>query len=959
MSPMTVRQTSGATAFWRSLEELDDPAVLARLRDAWPALSQMQPALGRRDFLRLLGASLAFAGLSACSGPPPERIVPESGRRRLPTPTSARYATALVNRGDVVGVMVELREGRPIRVDGNPRHPSSLGGSDALVQASILELWDPARSRAPRRDGTPSSWAEFETEAEAIRARFADTGDGLRVVSPPIVSPTLARQRDALLARYPQAQWHVLDPAGEATVDRFHDLTRAKVIVTLDADLLGTLPGHLRHARQFAKGRADVAAMSRLYAIEPTPSLTGRNADHVVAIAAAQLPAFAIGLAMALGVDLARPAMSDASGDVTDPRFERVIDAVAADLLAHRAESLIVAGPYVPASVRALADAMNAALGNEGATVTNALVTDAPDQEAATLIRDMREGRVDTVIALDSNPAFALPGFSEALPHVRQSIHLGMFRDETAECCHWQLPLLHTFESWSDLRAPDGSVSIVQPVIAPLVDGRSAHAVVDVLLGGTASDAREQVRSTWAHLSDEDAWDQVLRDGSFPDPRQPGSDAGQLGSHPAAAEDPTTRLPSDARTTGAATVEVVFRPDEWVWDGRYADNAWLQELPRTVTSMTWGNAALVSPALAALHGLVDGDLVRLAAEGRSVETPVLVVPGQAEKSVTLLLGHGRRTGLAMGIGRDVQTFRADAGRWSMQGVVLTALGRNEPLAVTQPHQDMGRRDVVRAGTPSDPPRFSPPTPPASFYPERPAGEYRWGMNIDLNACIGCNACTVACQAENNIPVVGKDEVIRGRRMHWIRVDRYHEGAASAPRTYHQPVPCMHCEHAPCEVVCPVEATVHDSEGLNLQVYNRCIGTRFCSNNCPYKVRRFNFLAYADFASESLKAMRNPEVTVRSKGVMEKCTYCVQRIERAHIVADRDGRRIADGEVSTACQIACPAGAIVFGDLANPDSAVSALQASERRYRLLEELNTRPRTSYLAALRNPNPAWIDA
>jgi molybdopterin-containing oxidoreductase family iron-sulfur binding subunit len=930
----------GIPAFWRSLEELDDPIALARLREAWPALAQMRPSLGRREFLRLLGASLAFAGLAACSGPPPERIVPELGRRGSPAPTSARYTTALSLRGDVVGVIVELRDGRPVRVDGNPRHASTLGGSDALVQASILSLWDPARSHAPRRGDAPSSWADFEGEAAALRLRLAGTGDGLRIVSGRMVSPTLMRQRDALLARYPLARWHTWDAAGGATADRLYDLSRADVVVTLDADLLGTLPRHLRHARDFAARRTDPASMSRLYAIEPTPSLTGRNADHVWAVGAAELPTLAAALAAAVGV-------AAANAPTLDAPSTRRVEAIAADLLAHRSRSLVVAGPYVSAAVHALADAMNHALGNVGITVTDAPLVAMAPEDARTLVQDMREGRVDTVIALDTNPAFTLPGFADALAQVRRSIHLGLYRDETAGCCQWHLPLLHPFETWSDLRAGDGSVSILQPVLAPLVDGRSAHDVVDLLLGGATDDARGRVRQSWPHLAADDAWTAAIRDGSFPDPR------------PATAQGKPDLSLTPVQRPAYGALEIVFRPDEWLWDGAHADNAWLQELPRTVTSLTWGNAALISPVLAAARGLADGDLVRLAANGHSVETPVLIVPGQSANTVTLLLGHGRRTGLAQGVGRDVQPLRPNASIWDLQGVVVTPLRRSEALGLTQAHQDMGRRDVVRAGTPSDPPRFAAPTPPTSFYPERPAGEYRWGMNIDLNACIGCNACTAACQAENNIPVVGKEEVVRGRRMHWIRVDRYHEGAAAAPRTYHQPVPCMHCEHAPCEVVCPVEATVHDSEGLNLQVYNRCIGTRFCSNNCPYKVRRFNFLQYADFANESLKAMRNPEVTVRNKGVMEKCTYCVQRIERAHIDADRDGVRIADGQVRTACQVACPTQAIVFGDLADPHSAISATQGSERRYRLLEELNTRPRTSYLAALRNPNPAWESA
>jgi Fe-S-cluster-containing dehydrogenase component len=934
--------TPGSARFWRALDELvQDPAHRARIGAAMASLADMEPALGRRDFLRLLGASLAFAGLAGCSGPPPERIVPELGRGSRSVPDTARYATALVAAGDVIGVIVELRDGRPIRVDGNPRHPSSLGGSDARLQAAILDLWDPARSSAPRLDDAPSSWAAFESEAAAIRARFAGGGDGLCIVSGALYSPTLARQRDALLARYPQARWHIHEPAMGRPTDRLYDLSKAAVVVTLDADLLGTSPRHLRHARDFAARRADARDMSRLYAIEPTPSLTGRNADHPWAASSAEIGAIVQALAIAVGAAAPpTPAL--------DAQARHRVDAIAADLMAHRGASLVAAGPYQPAIVHALVDAMNRVLGNDGVTVTAAPADIAPTPGLASLIADMRDGRIDTLLVLESNPAYTFPTFVEASRHVRNTVHFGRYRDETAACSQWHLPALHPFETWSDLRALDGSASIVQPVLAPLVDGRPVHEVIDLLLGGVPDDARHRVQQTWPGLSNDQAWTSALQDGVFDDTHNPVQASAVPGPTRAGT------MPSDI-----PGLDIVFRPDEWLWDGRHADNAWLQELPRTVTSLTWGNAALVSPALAQAHGLADGDVVRLDAAGGHVEVPVLVTPGQATSTVTLTLGYGRRGGLAEGIGRDMYPLRRGDDIWRIAGATLTPLHRSETLASTQVHQDMGRRDIVRAGTPAAPPRFPQPSVPASFYPERAQGEYRWGMTIDLNACIGCNACTAACQAENNIPVVGKDEVARGRRMHWIRVDRYHEGPAAAPRTYHQPVPCMHCEHAPCEVVCPVEATVHDSEGLNLQVYNRCIGTRFCSNNCPYKVRRFNFLQYADFASESLKAMRNPEVTVRQKGVMEKCTYCVQRIAHAHIEADRDGRRIADGEIRTACQAACPTRAIVFGDLGDPDSAVSAANRSERRYLLLEELNTRPRTSYLAALRNPNPGWEEA
>jgi molybdopterin-containing oxidoreductase family iron-sulfur binding subunit len=412
-------------------------------------------------------------------------------------------------------------------------------------------------------------------------------------------------------------------------------------------------------------------------------------------------------------------------------------------------------------------------------------------------------------------------------------------------------------------------------------------------------------------------------------------------------------------------LELVFRPDPTVWDGRYANNGWLQELPKPHTQLTWSNAALVSPQLARERGLSNGDVVTLECAGRKVDAPVWITPGQAARSVTVHLGYGRSHAgrVGNGLGFNAYALRTSSQPWTASGLTLHKTGRSVKLASTQDHFDMQDHEPVRSLTwaelEHDPHAAQEgDKTPVSIYSEPPQGKYAWAMAIDLNVCIGCKGCTIACQAENNIPVVGAEQVLREREMHWIRVDRYYSGPADDPRMHNQPVPCMHCEHAPCELVCPVGATVHDDEGLNVQVYNRCIGTRFCSNNCPYKVRRFNFLQFNDLTTETLKAQRNPQVTVRSRGVMEKCTYCIQRIETAHIAADREQRRITDGEVVTACQAACPTQAITFGDLRDPGSAVNRVKASPRNYDLLEELNTRPRTSYLAQVRNPHPALED-
>lgn len=963
--------------YWRALEELStDPAFDRHLRETLPQWAQAA-AMDRRGFLKLLGASLALAGLTACSGPPQEEIVPWLQRPPGMTPGLPQfYATALQCCGDAEGVLVETHMGRPSKIEGNPAHPASLGATDALMQAAVLQLWDPDRSQAPVHHGTVASWDDFLADAAQLATRFTGDGQGLHVLSAPVVSPTLAAQREALLKKFPGARWHAYDAVrtgqaqagamlafGRPLRPRYH-FDKARVIVSLEADFLAGMPGRLRYARDFAALRKPVdGAMNRLYVIEATPSLTGAMADHRWPLGSARIAAFAWELARQLDV-------GGAPGDVRSGIAPQRMQALADDLRAHRGQSLVLAGESQPPAVHALAHALNQALGNVGRTVD---YLEAPADAAATnasgtlpeLVVAMREGSVDTLLILDGNPAYTAPAdldFAGQLRKVPHAIHAGLYADETAQLCEWHLPLAHTLESWSDARAWDGTASIVQPLIAPLYGGRGVHEILAALLGQPPGSARDRVRATWrdhAGGADFDAfWNRSLRDGVI---------AGTAASPAAAsvaARMPPQSLPPSSDTDD--TLELVFRPDPTVWDGRYANNGWLQELPKPLTQLTWSNAALVSPQLAAERNLANGDVVELRVDGRHVRAPVWIMPGQAARSVTVHLGYGRRQAghVGDGLGFDAYVLRDNDTPWAVDGLQMQTTGEHVELACTQHHQAMEGRAPVRNGTLQQflaEPGFvhaDEPPAPRSLYPPRRPGEYAWGMAIDLNACIGCKACTIACQAENNIPVVGADQVRRGREMHWIRVDRYYEGPPQAPLTHHQPVPCMMCEHAPCELVCPVGATLHDSEGLNLQVYNRCVGTRFCSNNCPYKVRRFNFLQYTDLDAENLKAQRNPDVSVRNRGVMEKCTYCIQRIETAHIAADAGGRRIADGEILTACQAVCPTQAIHFGDIADPSSDVSRAKASPLDYTVLQELNTRPRTTYLAQLRNPNPALGD-
>ncbi|MBV8032041.1 MAG: 4Fe-4S dicluster domain-containing protein, partial [Betaproteobacteria bacterium] len=631
----------------------------------------------------------------------------------------------------------------------------------------------------------------------------------------------------------------------------------------------------------------------------------------------------------------------------TNPGGDRNRQAIWNDL--RKNAGLILAGESLSPWAHALVHKLNRSLNAPVSLIEP--VEPAHETRAASitgLAEAMRKGEVALLVILGGNPAYDAPAgarFSEALGRVPFSVHLSLYDDETSHRCTWHLPSTHFLEHWSDARAYDGSACIVQPLIAPLYGGTSPHELL-AALAGQPRRGYEIVKETWKAID----WEDALR-------------SGLVANTAFAAMTPSLKdVPPARQAQPPASWTLRFVPDESVLDGSFANNAWLQELPRSHSKLTWDNAALIAPASAMELGITDGEVLKIASGGQEVAAPACVVPGHPERSLTLSLGYGRsRAGsVGNGVGCDANRLRNASNPWSLEGVAVSKSGRRHALARTQHHDRMEGRDLARsvvlAGL-SPEARAFPEERHASLYPAWPYESYRWTMSVSLNACVGCNACTIACQAENNIPTVGKEEVMRGRHMHWIRVDRYHEERERSSRTVFQPVPCMHCENAPCEYVCPVGAPVHDSEGLNLQVYNRCVGTRFCSQNCPYKVRRFNFLKYSP-DDETLKAQRNPEVTVRMRGVMEKCTFCVQRITRARIEAEKEGRRIRDGEVVTACQAACPAGAIVFGDLADPESAVSRAKRSPLDYALLAELNTRPRTTYEARVLNPNPEIAD-
>ena len=976
----------GGRRYWKSLDDLVGSSdALARLAEERKAHAErLNDPASRREFLRLMGASLALAGATACTRQPKETIVPYvRAPENLVPGKPLFFATALTLGGFAEGVLVESHEGRPTKIEGNPSHPASLGASSAMGQAAILGLYDPDRSQTPRHEGEIQTWRAALDALRGVAARArAKRGEGLRILTGTVTSPTLAALIDRFIEEMPEARWVQFDSltrdaARQGAVLAFgrHVNTRlrvsqADVILSLDSDFLTSGPGHLRHAREFAQRRRvglEPGEMNRLYAAESSPTLTGAAADHRLALRPSEIEGFARAVASGLGMPVETPSAfgpSSAHGPF--------IWATVRDLRRHPGTSLVTVGDSVPAEVHALVHAINRQLGSVGKTVvyTDPIEARPSDQLAGLheLGREMSDGRVETILILGTNPVYDAPAdvaFGDRLAQVPIRIHLGLHEDETAAACQWHLSEAHVLESWGDARAEDGTVTFQQPLIAPLYGGRSALEVLSVMTGdGTERSGHDLVREHWKAERGEEGfeafWRRSLHDGVVTGSALPELSLGLRGGDWAR---------SVARPVGVEGLEVAFRADAAVYDGRFANNGWLQELPRPLTKLTWDNAALVGPATALAQGVLSGDVVRVAHKARTVKLPVWVLPGHPEGVVTLQLGYGRtRAGqVGSGVGSDVGVVRTSDAWWSGTGAGIEKTGERSALACTQDHWSMEGREIVRLGTLDEyrqDPHF------AQHVDETPSAEaslltpykyegHAWGMAIDLSACTGCNACVVACQSENNIPVVGKDQVSRGREMQWIRIDRYYEGSPHDPTAVHQPVPCMQCEDAPCEVVCPVGATVHSDEGLNDQVYNRCVGTRYCSNNCPYKVRRFNFYLYQDWTTPTFKAMRNPDVTVRSRGVMEKCTYCVQRINEARITAQDAGREIRDGDIRTACQAVCPSQAIIFGDINDPQSQVSRWKDQPRNYALLAELGTRPRTTYLASVRNPNPEIAQA
>ncbi|HPW54827.1 MAG: Fe-S-cluster-containing hydrogenase [Thermoanaerobaculaceae bacterium] len=974
--------------YWRSLEERSGAQTPRLAPELARYIGEELPPATRRSFLKLMGASLGLAGLTSCRWPR-ELIVPFATRPEGRIPGQAQqFATLMEHGGAALGLLVTSVDGRPVKVEGNPLHPSSLGGTHVWAQASILGLYDPDRSRQVLRDGTASSWDELIAFAGPhFAAARAKRGAGLVVVAGESSSPTLAALRERFEAELPAAWWVSDEPvswrgqeqASAALVGvparwRLH-LDRARAVVVLDADILNTHPFAVRHARDFASTRRAGQAQSRLWVAEAALTLTGAAADHRLPVRPSQVGLVGLHLlreVVAFGVALPAELAALAAGELPalEPGAQAFVRAAANDLVAHRGAGLVVAGPAHEAACH-VALALNAALGNLGSTLALLPAPAARSRSLAELTAAIEAGQVETLLVLGANPVHTAPGglrFGAGLGRVATSIHLGLYADETARVCNWHLPEAHFLESWGDGRSWDGTYGVQQPLIEPLHGGRSALELLALVLEATPVRGHDLVRASFTRLhapkDAETAWQLALRDGvvaAAPPPVVPGwrLDTARLAAARGKALAP------------AGELEVAVVPDSRVWDGRFANNAWLQELPDPLSKLTWDNAALLAPATAARLGVRHGDVVTLAL-GREVEAPVIVMPGQAPGTVVLPLGGGRTAAgkVGDGVGFNPAVLLDDDGSLLGAGLQVRVTGRRHLLACTQDHHAIDRigfrgrelrtPEIVREQNLGEvhEPEHEPAHPPLFRSPEL-AGRNQWAMAIDLSACIGCSVCAVACQAENNISVVGKAQVARSREMAWVRIDRYFVGDEGNPRVAFAPVACQHCEQAPCEQVCPVAATVHNDEGLNQMVYNRCVGTRYCSNNCPFKVRRFNFFNYTNDLPHLRRMAFNPEVTVRSRGVMEKCTYCIQRLERAKIAAHNERRPIADGEIVPACAQACPTGAIVFGDLADADSRVAKLHREGRAYVMLPELDLGQRTHYLARLRNPSPDLEEA
>ena len=1013
--------------FWKNLDELaETPEFHELMQEEFPRQStEWVDSVSRRGFMKVMGASLALAGLAGCTKQPDEAIYPYIRQPEdLVLGNAMYFATAFPFPTGAIPVLVKSEEFRPIKIDGNPEHAVSQGKSDIYTQATLLELYDPDRSQHVLHRGQASDFSAFQRDFIA-GAKATAGGQGLYFLSETITSPTLAAQWKAVQTAYPQAKLVQYDPVNRDSsrsaskaafgqyVDAQYRLEQADLILSLDADFLSGIaqPGFLPMSRGYAlRHRYEKdKTMNRMYVVESMSTVTGFKAEHRLALRPSQIAGFAQAL------------VSGTAPAGLTPDQQKFFSVLSADLKAANGRAVVIPGEQAAPEVHAAAFTLNSSLGAIGKTVIyTETVNPMPTEQLAdlrSLVADINSGKVQWLVMLGANPLYSAPAdlhFDAAFAKVPNTVHLGSHVDETGSISVWHLNKAHYLETWSDARSYDGSITIIQPMIAPLYGGVTAHEVIQSLLeeNPQLSTLEAVQNNAKTYLKGDEtgaAWRKALHDGwvegtAFT-PRAGGPSAVAAATPPA------------AFTPAGDTVELSFRPDTSLFDGRFANVGWLQELPKQITNLSWDNAALMSLDSMEHFKLEENQIIEIESNGRKILAPVLLAYGHPDGVITLHLGFGRQAEagrVAAGVGFDAYPIRTSADPLFVTGATIKKSAGVWDLCVTKVHNvehrgsfaqhdlekpesdkkgtyslaghEAQERSIIRYTTLEEAkkhpdfahegdantlvnkvgygPQGEAPGHGESFFPDAwrydhtdPSSlrlQNAWGMAIDLNSCVGCNACVVACYAENNIAVIGREQVKVGRNMQWIRIDAYFEGDLHAPRAHFQPMMCQHCENAGCELVCPVGATVHTPEGINTMVYNRCVGTRYCSNNCPYKVRRFNFLLYSDYETESLKFMRNPDVTVRSRGVMEKCTYCIQRIAEAKITADKENRAIRDGEVITACQQACPTDAILFGNINDPKSEVAKKKASERTYQVLADLNYRPRTTYNAGVINPNP-----
>jgi molybdopterin-containing oxidoreductase family iron-sulfur binding subunit len=1035
--------------YWRSLSELSETEEFQEFvsREFQDVDVGQNGSVSRRRFMQLMGASLTLTGATGCWEK--EKILPHTRRPAGVVPGKSKMFTSVM---DMAGVGLPLSvtsfDGRPIKVDGNKNHPSTSGGSTGFAQASILDIYDPDRlGKVLRRNGgsaaTPSDWSAFEEWAKPHFAGLAaSAGKGLTILSEANASLSVAAQKAKLMASMPEAQWveyEAISDENARAASRLAfggdyrsdiDLTKAHIIVDVDAGLLSAHPNHIQHSRDWGSQRnPEAGKMNRMYAIESRMTNTGMGAEHRLGLRHEQIKSFMLLLEAELaaqGVDTGAPKIKVGKFS-SDKKVQKWVKALSKDLVKHQGNCVVAVGDQHPADVIALGHRLNVALGNMGKSVS---LRQLPEQgrqghsEGLKAVTEaMNAGTVDTLLILGGNPSYSAPAdvdFAGALSKVKNSIFLTVTPNETSLGCSWSLPRTHYLETWNESRTWDGTVSIAQPLIEPLFDGRavaevlaflrndpaSSLALTRAVFSGLASPAEPVAEKAKAEATTETeapavidvelaalpkvdgaewAWRKAIHDGFIKDTAYPVVQP-ELLSFVVSAPSKRADLTFDELKNGE--FELTFFADSKVHDGRFANNGWLQEVPDFLTKLTWDNAAILSPATAKRLGVEDEDLIKLRAEGVELEIAALVVPGQPTGSISLAIGYGRTAAGFVGgytelgiaqqvVGVDVQPLRLLATQHQRNDLVIEKTGKKFKLACTQEHHNIDQtgleerekraltliRESTLAEYTSDPKRFKnmdhyQPSQLLSLFDEHEYKDIKWGMSIDLTNCNGCNACVIACNAENIVPVVGKDQVLRGREMHWMRIDRYFAGDPEDPQVLSQPVSCVQCQNAPCEQVCPVAATVHSEEGLNDMVYNRCIGTRYCANNCPFKVRRFNYHNYHEELKDPVNKVKtmgfNPEVTVRFRGVMEKCTYCVQRISAARHDARNENRPMDTENICAACEDACATNAIAFGDLNNKNSRVSKMHASNRSYAMLAELNIKPRTEFLARIRNTNP-----